>query len=114
MNNGQSLVCVELLIHLLEPLKSHSFEATGPAFQNADLELHLAQFFLVLLLLFLMVLFLKLFKEILLFLQSLLDDLRSRDHPFFHLLHHFVFDLHRLVVRKRILSAQSSFLQERL
>lgn len=89
----EAVVRVELLVHGLELLDGHGFKSAGSALEDADLELYLAQFLLVLLLLLLLVLFLQHLQLVLLFLQALLDDLGAGDDAFLHLLHHVCFDL---------------------
>lgn len=78
----------------MELLDGHCLKSAGSAFQDADLELHLAQFLLVLFLLLLLVLLLQHLQLVLLFLQALLDDLCAGDYPLLHLLHHIGLDLH--------------------
>lgn len=78
----------------MELLDGHGLEPARSAFQDADLELDLAEFLLVLLLLLLLVLLLQHLQLVLLLLQALLDDLGPCDDALFHLLHHVGLDLH--------------------
>lgn len=74
-------------------MDSHGFEPARSALQDTDLELNLAEFLLVLFFLLLLVLFLKHLQFILLFLESLLDDLGTSYDALLHLLHHIGLDL---------------------
>ena len=111
----EAVVGVELLVHGLELLDGHGLEAAGPALQDADLELDLAQLLLVLLLLLLLVLLLQHLQLVLLLLQPLLDYLRTRYYPLLHLLHHVRLYLHRhLEGTHRLAGVHAALLQERL
>jgi hypothetical protein len=89
----QSVICIKFFIHGLELLDGHSFEPARPALQDTDLELDFAKFLLVLFFLLLLVLLLEHLEFVLLFLESLLDDLGTGDDTFLHLLHHIRLDL---------------------